>query len=200
MEALRFDNPFDWLHFELDKAKSRGEPEPTAMSLSTFDPELGRPDVRVVLYKGIREGGLSFFTNYNSPKSQALQKFPKATLNFYWPSLFQQVRVWGDVARLSRQSSEEYFATRPRLSQLGAWASRQSEKLSSYEDLQKKIEELDRQFVNQSIPCPPHWGGWVLKPEGFEFWYGRDGRLHERYRMLRTSPNLDRWELSLLSP
>jgi pyridoxamine 5'-phosphate oxidase len=197
---FRFDDPKDGLFHELNKAIQAQVPEPTAMALATLGSD-GFPQVRTVLYKGWRDSGLSFFTNYNSPKGQALISHPKACLNFFWASLNQQIRIQGVVHQLSREQSQEYFSSRPRLSQIGAWASDQSKKLSSYEELQKKVKAFEEKFQGvDPIPCPPYWGGFVLVPLRYEFWFAHEGRLHERYVFERTSTEDSTWDKFLLNP
>lgn len=154
--------------------------DPNAMSLATSDMN-GNPSVRTVLFKGIVRQGFSFYTNYQSQKSQELLQTGKASLLFYWPPLDIQIRITGDVEKLTRAESEKYFSSRPRLSQLGAWASHQSHEISSSAELQAKVDEFDRKFQAQEIPCPEHWGGFHVLPLEIEFWFGKQGRLHERY-------------------
>lgn len=172
--------------------------EPTAMSLATVDSS-GQPQVRTVLFKGLVRQGLSFFTNYNSPKSQQLVANPKASLLFLWAPLEQQIRIEGVVAKLTRSESEAYFKTRPRESQLGAWASSQSQEIPNYEFLQNEFTNLEKKFSGKDIPCPEHWGGFHLVPTMMEFWFGKKGRLHERYVYERKSAQ-DSWRKYMKSP
>ncbi|MCS6837378.1 MAG: pyridoxamine 5'-phosphate oxidase [Bdellovibrionaceae bacterium] len=195
-----FSDPIEWFDFELKKVTELGEFEPTAMNLATCRAPERYPDVRVVLFKGWIRGGLSFYTNLNSPKAKSLQAFPWATANFFWPKVNQQIRIFGTVEPLTREENESYFSSRPRLSQLGAWASDQSQKLDSYEYLEMRIQEFVEQFDEGPIPCPPHWGGFRLVPLRFEFWFGRDGRLHERYVFERQNSNQQTWEKFMLFP
>jgi pyridoxamine 5'-phosphate oxidase len=197
--SFLFENPKDWLFFELEKAEKSQVPEPTAMALATVDLN-GFPNVRTVLFKGWRDSGLSFFTNYQSPKSQDLIQNPRACLNFFWAPLGQQIRIQGLVHKLSREQSEEYFASRPRLSQIGAWASDQSKPLKSYQELERKVKELEAQYEGREIPCPPYWGGFVLTPLRYEFWFAKEGRLHERYVFTRSNTHDEIWTKSILSP
>lgn len=154
--------------------------EPTAMSLATVGKDY-QPSVRVVLFKGILHGGFSFFTNYEGRKGQELITHQQASLNFFWPTLEQQIRIEGHVIQLSRTENEAYFKTRPRISQIGAWASRQSQEIPNIEHLQARFAEFEKSFDGQEVPCPANWGGYVVRPQNFEFWFGRQGRLHERY-------------------
>jgi pyridoxamine 5'-phosphate oxidase len=196
---FQFEDPQQWFFHELDKAIEAQVLEPTAMSLATVDP-FGDPQVRVVLYKGWKDSGLVFFSNYKSPKSLDLEKNSRACVNFYWPSLSQQIRIFGSVHRLCVQDSEEYFQSRPRLSQIGAWASDQSSPLSCYQDLEEQVSIFEKKFEGKQIPCPPHWGGFVLTPLKYEFWFGQQGRLHERYLFSRVHPEATSWSKTMLSP
>jgi pyridoxamine 5'-phosphate oxidase len=180
----------------LDDAAGAAVIEPTAMTLATVD-EQGWPDARVVLLKGADPRGFVFFTNYESPKAEQLDRRPRATLCFWWGSLARQVRVTGPVERVARGESEEYFATRPRGSQIGAWASRQSSVLESAAELDRRFAEVAERFAGQEVPCPPGWGGYRLTPRGYEFWQGRQNRLHDRFRYSRLPAG---WLIERLSP
>lgn len=170
--------------------------EPNAMSLATAD-QGGKPSVRIVLLKGFDGEGFRFFTNYNSRKGRELENNPHASLCFFWPELERQVRIEGQVSKLSREESEEYFSSRPRLSRLGAWASNQSAELASREELEQNFKEVREKFDNQPIPTPDYWGGFLLIPSAIEFWQGREGRMHDRILYNWES---DRWKLKRLSP
>jgi pyridoxamine 5'-phosphate oxidase len=185
-------------HFQefLREAESKGLPEPTGMSLATATPE-GQPSVRTVLFKGFYQNGITFYTNFEGRKGRELISNPKACINFWWPELEKQVRFEGVVEKLSRDVSEAYFATRPRLSQLGAWASHQSSEIPDLDFLQNKLKEVEKKFEGKTIPCPPQWGGFVLLPQEIEFWIGRQGRLHERYVYQKQSEG---WRTFLRSP
>jgi len=171
--------------------------ERNAMVLSTVGEDL-QPSARIVLLKDVRAGRFVFYTNYSSQKAQELEFSPKAALTFYWPLPPHQVRIEGVVSRVSRQDSENYWNSRPRGSQLGALASRQSETLDSEESLQKKLKELERKWKGHKIPCPENWGGYALKPHRFEFWVGRPNRLHQRIEYRISSEG--EWEQRLLYP
>jgi pyridoxamine 5'-phosphate oxidase len=178
-----FDFNIDpFIHFEnlFDHAQKKQVPDPNAMTLSTVN-EAGRPTNRIVLFKGIIRGGFSFFTNYQGQKAMELEKNAFASICFFWPTLEQQIRIEGLTEKVTRAESEAYFASRPRLSQLGAWASNQSTVISGTSEFLEKVEKYDKQFAGQDVPCPPHWGGYILRPDRFEFWFGRQGRLHERF-------------------
>lgn len=186
------------LHFQdfLKEAQEAGLVEPTGFSLATVG-ENGKPSVRTVLFKGLYQNGLTFYTNYEGRKGQELLARPTAALNFWWPSLEKQVRIEGTVEKLPRDVSEAYFATRPRLSQIGAWTSQQSKEIPSLEALQIKQKEIEKKFEGKTIPCPPFWGGFVIQPEEIEFWIGRAGRLHERYVYKKLSHG---WNTFMRSP
>lgn len=167
-----------------------------AMVLATVDHE-GRPSTRTVLLKSVDERGFIFFTNYDSRKGRELAENPRAALTFYWTELERQVCVAGTVVKLPVEESEAYFVTRPRDSQLGAWASNQSEVVPDRAALEKKWQEAAAKFPGK-VPLPPNWGGYILKPERVEFWQGRPGRLHDRFRYARQPDNT--WKLERLSP
>ena len=171
-------------------------PEPTAMSLATVDAN-GRPSVRTILLKGYSEDGFCFFTNRNSRKAQDLDANPRAALCFFWQELKRQIHVEGSVIPASEAEADDYWATRPRESRIGAWASRQSEPLTNRQELLDRYQEFDQQYPDDQIPRPPHWGGYCVVPERIEFWQGRAHRLHERRSYERDG---DHWTLSLLNP
>lgn len=154
--------------------------DPNAMVLATMGAD-GFPAARVVLMKDYDPAGFTFYTNYTSNKGQQLTAHPKAALNFHWKSQQQQVRVQGAVTRVSEQVSDAYFATRPRESQLGAWASQQSDILSSREALEQSYKNFENQFRDQTVPRPPHWGGFRLEALTMEFWQAHPFRLHDRF-------------------
>lgn len=158
--------------------------------------DLPRPDVRIVLLKGVDESGFTFFTNYSSAKGRQLRACPVAALDFHWKSLRRQVRTQGSVTRVSVAESEAYFATRHRESQLSAWASQQSEPLDSRATFEARLAEMAKRFPTE-VPRPPHWGGYRLTPDWIEFWEDRAGRQHHRERFTRTG---DGWAMTLLYP
>lgn len=171
-------------------------PLPEAMTLATATPD-GKPSARMVLLKQVDHDGFVFYTNYRSAKAAQLDANPYAALVFYWAQLDRQVRVEGSVTRTSPEESREYFRTRPRESQIGAWASEQSETISGREVLEQRALELETQYCDREIDCPEHWGGYRLNPERIEFWKSRIGRLHDRILYERT---VDGWSISRLAP
>jgi pyridoxamine 5'-phosphate oxidase len=169
----------------------------SAMSLATADAK-AKPSVRIVLLKGFDQDGFVFFTNYESGKGKQLEGNPQAALAFYWIELDRQIRVTGTVERTSREESERYFHSRPLGSQLGAWASRQSEVVDGRRVLDARLAEMTERFANQAVPLPPHWGGFRLHPDMLEFWQGRPNRMHDRFRYARQSNGS--WSIDRLAP
>ena len=167
-----------------------------AMTLTTVDGE-GKPSARVVLLKGIDERGFIFFTNYNSRKGRELAANPQAALVCYWPELERQICVAGVVEKLPVAESEKYFKSRPRGSQLGAWASNQSDPVVDRTELEKRWSDMEKKFPGE-IPLPANWGGFVLKPDRIEFWQGRPSRLHDRFTYRRQPDG--QWKIARLSP
>ena len=182
----------------LEDAIAAGHPEPTAMTVATVTPS-GDPAARVVLLKAIDAEGLVFFTNYASDKGRDLARTPRAAACIFWCLLERQVRVTGAVLQVSREESEAYFRTRPRESQLGAWASRQSSVLADRGELEAQLAEVRARFGDGSreVPCPPEWGGYRIVPETVELWQGRPSRLHDRLRYRRSEGE---WRIERLSP
>lgn len=168
-----------------------------AMTLSTADAE-GRPSARVVLLKGLDERGFVFFTNYGSRKGRELAQNSQAALTFYWGEQERQVTVAGTVEKLPPAESEAYFASRPRGSRIGAWASEQSEEVKDRATLERTWQEYERRFPGETIPMPPNWGGYVLRPNRIEFWQGRPNRMHDRFRYTRKADGA--WEIVRLCP
>lgn len=169
--------------------------EPTAMTVSTISD--GRPRSRTVLLKERTTQGLVFYTNLESAKGRELQADPLVALQFVWPPLQRQVRIEGQAHPVERAAAEAYFATRPRQSQLGAWASPQSQAVTA-DDLDARYHAAEQRFAGRDVACPPHWGGFVVDPDRIEFWQGRPGRMHDRLRYRRRGP--DSWELDRLAP
>jgi pyridoxamine 5'-phosphate oxidase len=171
-------------------------PLPEAMTLATATPD-GKPSARMVLLKQVDHDGFVFFTNYRSLKAEQLDANPYAALVFYWALLDRQVRVEGSVVKTSAQESREYFSTRPRESQIGAWASAQSQAIESREVLEQRAHELEALYLNREVDRPEHWGGYRLKPERIEFWKSRIGRLHDRILYQRAATG---WTITRLAP
>lgn len=182
----------DWFAF----AKKARLHQPHAFCISTATPE-GVPSSRMVLLKGHDERGFVFFTNYESRKGGELAANGHAAMLFFWSELHRQVRIEGTIARVSREESERYFHSRPRGSQLGAWASHQSRPLASREELMQREKEFERQYAGQPVPLPPYWGGFRITPTRFEFWQGRAYRLHDRLIYTRAGTG---WVTQRLSP
>ncbi|OGX85170.1 pyridoxamine 5'-phosphate oxidase [Hymenobacter lapidarius] len=182
----------------LDEAIAAQLDEPTALTLSTVS-AAGQPSSRVVLLKGLpEEAGFLFYTNYESRKGQELSAHPLAAMNFFWPGLERQVRIEGRVEKAPEALSTEYFQSRPRSSQLGAWTSPQSQVIGSREELEARETAMASEFGAQDpLPRPPHWGGYILRPHRLEFWQGRPSRLHDRiaYELDGTA-----WRRSRLAP
>ena len=168
-----------------------------AMSLATAGPD-AKPTVRIVLLKGFDQNGFVFFTNYESEKGKQLAANPYAAMAFYWIELDRQIRISGEVEKTSREESQIYFDSRPIGSQLGAWASRQSDVIDGRRVLDARMSEMTERFANKAIPVPPHWGGYRLKPDVFEFWQGRPNRLHDRFRYTRQANGS--WLIERLAP
>lgn len=190
------DDPFAQFRRWFAEAERAQLLEPNAMTLATADVS-GRPSARVVLLKGIDARGLVFFTDYRSRKASELAANPRAALAFLWKELERQVRVTGDIERVTPEESAAYFRTRPRGSRLGAWASTQSAELPERAMLEREVARVDKQYPGDDIPLPPHWGGYRLLPDEFEFWQGRENRLHDRFRYARDR---ERWQIARLSP
>lgn len=171
-------------------------PLPEAMTLATVDAG-GAPDARMVLLKGVGADGFRFFTNYGSAKAGQLDGGGAAALVLYWRELDRSIRVRGAVERLSAAESDAYFASRPRPSQLGAWASPQSQPVTDRAALDSRLDEAERRFEGGEVPRPDHWGGYLVRPQSIEFWQGRVGRLHDRFRYTRDGAS---WRIERLGP
>ena len=171
--------------------------DPNAMTLGTLG-ENSRPALRTVLLKGFDQDGFVFFTNYDSRKGREIRRRSSACLLFYWPTLVRQVRIDGKVQKVPARESNEYFGSRPRGSQLSAWASLQSTPVPGRESLEARMEEFERKFKGKPVPRPTYWGGYRMVPDRFEFWNGRPNRLHDRLCYTRRSPG--KWSRERLSP
>ena len=189
-------DPFQLFSDWFAEAQASEPNDPEAMSLATATPD-GRPSVRIVLLKGHGPDGFTFYTNLDSRKGAELAANGRAALLFHWKSLRRQVRVEGPVETVSDADADEYFATRARDSQLGAWASWQSRPLDARETFEKRFDEMSRRFDGDAVPRPPRWSGFRMKPEYFEFWSDRPHRLHER-RVFK--PAASGWREGLLYP
>lgn len=196
-ESTVHPDPFVQFSAWFEAASKANFEEPNAMAIATVD-STGKPSLRMVLLKSYDEHGFVFFTNYNSQKGRDLTQNPRAALLFWWDKMDRQIHVEGEVETISEQESSEYFNSRPRGSQLGAWASNQSAVIAGREVLVNRIEQLSKEYEGREIPRPPHWGGYRVKPLVFEFWQGRPNRLHDRlqYRKLTDGS----WIIERLSP
>jgi pyridoxamine 5'-phosphate oxidase len=196
-KASVYPDPFEQLTLWLKDALDAEIIEPNAMVLSTCSIK-GKPSSRVVLLKGIEDGGLTFFTNYGSRKAKHLNENPFGSILFFWRDLGRQITIEGEVKKIPVEESENYFASRPSDNQIGAWASKQSRKIPDRKFLEEKFEEYKKKFnEGEKIPYPDFWGGYRLYPERFEFWQGRESRLHDRICYEKT---LTGWKIIRLSP
>lgn len=173
-------NPFHEFHKWFVLAKDAQGFDANAMVLGTASKK-GRPSTRTVLLKKCDENGFVFFTNYESKKARELEENPYASLTFYWREIGRQITIQGHVKKLSREDSENYFSTRPRKSQIASWASMQDTPLSSRSELEEQFVNMQNRFLNQEVPCPDYWGGYIVKPFLFDFWAGKEHRLHDRF-------------------
>lgn len=188
-------SPFVQWHRWYDDAVEAELPEPHAMVIGTVTDEF--PDARVVLARAVDESGIAFYGNYDSAKGRQLSARPVASAVFPWLGLHRQVRVRGRVEEQTAAESDAYFASRPRDSQIGAWASPQSRVIADRRELDELVQAAERRFADGEVPRPPHWGGWVLHPEFFEFWQGRPNRLHDRFRYTHGDAG---WVIERLAP
>jgi pyridoxamine 5'-phosphate oxidase len=193
-EAGAGEDPLPLFHRWFTEAKRAGIYLPESMALATATSD-GKPSVRMVLLKGYDEKGFVFFTNYESRKARELDANPEATLAFHWAILQRQIRMEGKVERVSQADSEAYFRSRPRGSQIGAWASDQSAPLEARKGLEKRVRELEDKFKGKEVPLPPFWGGYRLNPRSAEFWQGRADRLHDRIKYVKEGSGWSRTRL-----
>lgn len=174
--------------------------EPNVMTLATATSD-GIPSARIVLLKGVDEEGFRFYTNYNSSKGQLLAENPNVSLVFFWEGLQRQVRIQGLAYKLSEEASTAYYQSRPKGSQIGAWASPQSKVLTDRNLLEENVKKLSEEYKDQDqLPRPPHWGGYIVKPYQIEFWQGRSSRLHDRLRYTLTDLEPKKWIIERLAP
>lgn len=189
-------DPLDLLRRWHVEAKAAGSPDPDAMSLATAS-QGGAPSVRIVLYKGSEGGRIRFVTNYESRKAREIEGNPRVALAFYWPELLRQIRIEGRATRAPTAESEAYFAARPRESQLGAWASPQSQIIGSRSELEARLAAAEERFRGGPVERPPHWGMYLVEPTEVELWIGVPHRLHDRFRYRRADSG---WECVRLAP
>lgn len=186
---------YKWFH----EAEKTEVSYANCMTLATVN-EQGKPAARVVLMRDLNDEGVFFYTNYESDKGRALLANPYAEVNFHWKTQEKQIRIAGKVQKISAEASDEYFAGRPRPSRIGAWASDQSRPMTAYEDFEKRIQEFEDKFEGiENPPRPPHWGGFQIIPEKYEFWEEQPFRLHKRFIYTRDNAN-DDWQVTWLYP
>jgi pyridoxamine 5'-phosphate oxidase len=199
MTALPDDDPivrFQALLARATQLPREQLPEPTAFALGTVD-GTGQPSVRIVLLKDVDQRGFVFYTNFESQKGRELVASPRAALCFHWQQFEEQVRIEGRAEPVSDGEADEYFASRPRGSQIGAWASTQSQPMRSATDLDARVREMEQRFAGGPVPRPPHWSGFRVVPERIEFWKGKPSRLHVRHLYIRRNGG---WTVQLLYP
>ena len=192
------ENPIELFNEWFNEAKKTEINDPEALALATCNKD-GIPSVRMVLLKEFNEKGFVFYTNLNSQKSTEIKSNPNASMCFHWKSILRQVRITGELSKVSEEDSDNYYNSRSYGSKIGAWASNQSSILKSRDELLKSIEEFKKKYSNEkNIPRPKHWSGWNLNPIEIEFWLDGKDRIHERLRYTRKDD--DKWEKDLLSP
>lgn len=196
IRGMRNIDPIERFNIAMARAEASGIKLPNAMTLATAGAD-GKPSSRMMLLKGADARGFVFYTNLKSRKGGELEKNPNVSLCFWWPALEEQVRIEGKIKKVSDREADEYFATRPRGSQIGAWASEQSRTLESREELLKRAAELEKKYHGKPVPRPPYWSGFITEPAQIEFWFGKPDRLHERYLYTRQGKG---WNLEQLYP
>lgn len=195
-ESAAGDNPLELYAKWLEEAVGSQILDPKAMVISTVDSK-NKPSSRVVYNRGMNEEGIKFYTNYSSKKGNDLEKNPHICANVFWSEMERQIRIQGVVTKLSSAESDAYFAERPRESQIGAWASSQSELVKDREELMRLTDEYRKKFEGGDVPRPPHWGGYFIKVNYFEFWQGRPARLHDRIVFEKEN---DSWKKYRVAP
>lgn len=190
------DSPFILFNEWFLQAGKLGVLEPNAMVISTVSAD-NKPSSRVVLLKGIEDGGFIFYTNYESRKGKELEHNPYISVLFFWPEAERQIRIEGKVSKISTETSKAYFVSRPRESQLGAWASAQSSIIQGRHSIEESYQQCLAQYEGKEIPLPDFWGGYIIHPSSFEFWQGRPSRLHDR---MKYNKQQDSWHIVRLSP
>jgi pyridoxamine 5'-phosphate oxidase len=190
------DSPFILFNEWFLQAGELGVLEPNAMVISTVSAD-NKPSSRVVLLKGIEDGGFIFYTNYESRKGKELEHNPYISVLFFWPEAERQIRIEGKVSKISTETSKAYFVSRPRESQLGAWASAQSSIIQGRHSIEESYQQCLAQYEGKEIPLPDFWGGYIIHPSSFEFWQGRPSRLHDR---MKYNKQQDSWHIVRLSP
>ena len=196
-ETDALPNPFEQFKIWFDQALTAKLPEPNAMTIATATLD-GKPSARMVLLKDYDERGFAFFTNYESCKGKQLEENPWGAIVFWWAELERQVRIEGRVEKVQDAESDEYFNSRPKASQLGAWVSNQSQVIANREVLEQRLQQLQEGYENQEVPRPPHWGGFRVVPDAIEFWQGRPSRLHDRLLYRRGEDGS--WTMQRLAP
>ena len=196
LSKIKERNPYILFNKWFDSASKKEISDPNAISLSTVNSK-GQPNVRIVLMKSFNEDGLTFFTNSNSSKGMEIESNVNIAACFYWKSIERQVRIRGKVRKISGIESDAYFSSRDRKSQIGAWASLQSQPLKNRKELEKRFNLISKKYKNMDIPRPAHWGGFIIKPVEIEFWHNKAYRLHER---VLFKLNKGKWVKSFLYP
>ncbi len=195
LEDVKHDDPMKFFSEWYQEAHEKQCADPHAVVLGTVNTE-SQPSSRIVYMREMLEEGVVIYTNYLSRKGKESIENPKVSLLFYWDCSERQVRIEGEIEKVPTEMSDAYFASRPRMSQIGAWASAQSEEIQSREELEKKVAHYEKEYPNE-VPRPPHWGGYLIRPNYFEFWQGRLGRLHDRFCYKKMN---DSWGITRISP
>lgn len=194
-DGPELNNPFELFDSWMKNAVEQGQIEANAMNISTVD-DTHRVSSRIVYLKEMIDNTFVFYTNYHSRKGQNITQTQVGSILFFWPQLQQQIRIEGTLVKVAPEMSDAYFASRPRGSQLGAWASHQSDELNDRKELEERLAELELKYPGH-VPRPPHWGGYALVPDYFEFWQGRPSRLHDRYVFVKEK---EEWLIKRLNP